>query len=113
MGVVSHSCLVLFGDNRSLRFWCVNFGWRTFNFLGGFMKKKFLTLFALIFVFVALVVLGMAKRYGIPPMTNTERKYTVVTECLTGTSANHRYLPKRDCFYPRCKHGQSETRFVR
>ena len=26
--------LVLFGDNRSLRFRCVNFGWRTFLFRG-------------------------------------------------------------------------------
>ena len=27
--------IVLFGDKRSLRFLCVNFGWRTFLFLGG------------------------------------------------------------------------------
>ena len=30
MGVLVHFYLVLFRDNRSLRFWCVDFGWRTF-----------------------------------------------------------------------------------
>ena len=29
-----------FGDYRSLRFLCVNFGCRTFLFLGGFYEKK-------------------------------------------------------------------------
>ena len=30
MGVVAHSYLILCDDKRSLRFMCVDFGWRTF-----------------------------------------------------------------------------------
>ena len=37
---VSFSIRALFGDNRSCVFRCVNFGWRTFLFLGGKTLKK-------------------------------------------------------------------------
>ena len=38
LGLLSPFCLSLFGDNRSLRFMCVDFGWRTF--FGGFCYEK-------------------------------------------------------------------------